>query len=142
MADLLIREGVPHSLIRIEDESTSSLTNMANSIDMGYITPADYDSNHKLGIVSHPHHLKRVVMLAGKLGLVESQLAPIPTIEEDAWFKEFVLRSAYRLALTGTRGEATVRREQMVEPAFSAFWRLQKGSAGGQETKHSVQVDK
>jgi uncharacterized SAM-binding protein YcdF (DUF218 family) len=127
MADLLVREGVPHSLIRTEDQSTSSLTNLSNSIDIGYITPTDYDPGHKLGIVSHPHHLKRVVMLAGKLGLAKSQLAPIPTTEEDARLKEFVLRSGYRLALAGARGEAAIRREQIVEPALNAFWRLQKG---------------
>jgi uncharacterized SAM-binding protein YcdF (DUF218 family) len=114
-ADYLVNNGVSHRLIRVESESTSTLTNFANSIDLGYVTPSDYDADRRLGVVSHPYHLKRAVMLARKLGWAKDGLAPIATPEWDNRTREFVLRSAYRALLLGAPKDKLREREHLPE---------------------------
>jgi uncharacterized SAM-binding protein YcdF (DUF218 family) len=86
IADYLIKEGgIPKKAILLEQESTSTLTNWTKSLHL-YKDLLDVDlfsSKNRLGLVSHPYHLKRVVYLAKKLGYREDQLELIPTTEQD-----------------------------------------------------------
>lgn len=104
-ADYLIKNGVPHNIIDIEDSSTSTLTNFSNSMDLGYIKPSDFNQVHRLGVVTHPHHQKRAAVLAGKLGFDKCSLQPINTKESDAAFKESRDRFVTRLILLGASGQ-------------------------------------
>lgn len=113
LADKLMNNGVPSKLIRIEDDSTSSITNLTYSLAGGYIDAADFTPESPLGLVSHPHHLDRIGDAARRLAIAD--IEKIPTTEEDGRKREILLRAVYRVILLGAYGaEALERRENMV----------------------------
>jgi uncharacterized SAM-binding protein YcdF (DUF218 family) len=123
-ADYLIKNDVPHQLIRVESESVSTLTNLTHTIDLGYVVPGDYNAGHRLGVISHPNHLKRAASLMGKLSLPKEVLTLIPTQETDNAIRELLLRSAYRILLFGAYGsEDLCRRERLPGAILSAIRR-------------------
>ncbi len=103
-ADYLIKQGVRHNIIEVEDRSSSTLTNFTNSMDLGYFKPEDFNAEHRLGVVTHPHHQKRAAYLAHLLGFSPDSLRPIVTKESDNALREFVLFNVNRAILTGASG--------------------------------------
>ena len=99
MADYLMEEGtIPKKLILLEQESISTLTNWTMSLRL-YKNVLDvnlFKPENRLGLVSHPFHLKRVVYLAKKLGYREDQLELIPTFEQDNQIYESHVLDAYK----------------------------------------------
>ena len=76
MAKYLVRHGLPEDRILLEDQSTSTATNLKNTMALlegdGYVNP-------HVTIVSNDFHLTRVRMLAGRYGIDCSTLAaPMP----------------------------------------------------------------
>ena len=99
MADYLLNAGIPHELIAEEPDSTSTLTNLLNTLEMGLIKQVDINEGNPLGIVTHPHHVKRFKLFADRLGL--KPLQPIPTREQDNAKRETMFRLGYRVLLLG-----------------------------------------
>lgn len=119
-ADYLMANGVPKRLIRIEDESNTTLGNVLFSVQRGLIKPADYSPEHQLGVVSHPHHIERAKDSSLKVGFVKDAIAGIPTEQEDSALREFVLRAGFRVALLGTCSlQAVAKREAFISKVLS-----------------------
>lgn len=112
---------VDRKLIRTEDRSTSTLTNLTyavkqNSVGKRLINPDDFNVENPLGLVSHPEHLRRAALIANKLSLPKPHLEMIPTEEQDSRMKEFVLRGMYRTWLLNAEGTDELEsREQKLE---------------------------
>lgn len=76
MAEYLIGQGLDESRILLEDTSTSTATNLKNS--MALLEQNGYENPH-VTIVSNGFHLTRVRMLAARYGIDSSTLsAPMP----------------------------------------------------------------
>ena len=117
MANRLVEHGVPSELIRVEDESTSTLTNLTYSLRGGYIDIGDLSPESPLGLVSHPHHLRRIADIAHKLDIID--VRPIPTPEADNRKKEAILRATYQLVLCGAKGPGALKqRENLINQAL------------------------
>src|ERR1700722_16778932 len=66
-ADYLVRAGVPHKVVEKETvPSTNTLTNLLSVLDGEIIKVEEIDSRNPLGLVSHPHHLKRIELFASR----------------------------------------------------------------------------
>lgn len=98
-ANYLMKNGdVPHNILEIEPDSISTLTNLSYSLksDETSLATELFDENNKLGLVSHPHHLRRALFFADKLGFDPRGIELIPTEEKDALVKELILLTGYR----------------------------------------------
>lgn len=116
MANYLLREGVPHRLIEVERNSTSTFTNIAFSIDEGFISPATANKERPLGIVSHPGHVKRAALCAAKLGFRQSGLELVETTERDNLPLEALWRVVYKGLFLGTDNpQKMLRRDKLAE---------------------------
>ncbi len=95
---LVARGGIPEEIILLEKDSTSTLTNWTNSLRLykDLIDPRNFSKYAKLGLVSHPYHLERVVFLAEKLGYKKEHLELIPTTQLDNEEYEASLLAAYK----------------------------------------------
>jgi len=107
MRDALIRAGVPAELIRTEDGSWSTVSNLANCIALGLITPGSFTAGRPLGIVTHPYHMRRAIRLAALCGLTAVQ--PIPTKQRDGYVRETAIRA---LTTFGVRNLAAAERRE------------------------------
>lgn len=113
LADMLLENGVPGRLIRVEDDSISTITNLTYSLDGGYIDVTDFSPESPLGLVSHPRHLDRVGDAARRLSITD--IEKIPTTQEDDRTREALQRAAYKMLLLGAYGtEALEHRERLV----------------------------
>jgi len=114
--EYLLENGIPSSLIKVEKESVSSSGNLLNSIAAGYFTIEEFSPQDKLGIVSHPHHLKRVALLTRKMGFAKGSVELIPTSVQDSRLMEFAARTVTRGIYLGAKGpEAMLRQEQRLK---------------------------
>lgn len=116
IANYLMKEGVPHRVIEVERNSTSTFTNLAFSMDEGYISPATAVAERPLGIVSHPGHVKRAALCAAKLGFRQSGLELIQTRERDNMPIEAIWRTVYKgLFLGAADPQAMLKRDRLAE---------------------------
>jgi uncharacterized SAM-binding protein YcdF (DUF218 family) len=86
-----VREGVPASDIVVENRSTTTFENLENAKPL--LRENGLDS---ILVVSDPPHMRRSMMIAGRLGL-NAEPSPTPTtryVAWDSWLK-FAIREAY-----------------------------------------------
>ncbi|MEV0002716.1 YdcF family protein [Micromonospora sp. NPDC050980] len=99
-----------------ETRSRTTLQNLALTVQDGLLGPARFTPAHPLGLVSHPWHLPRVRLLAGRvLGLRGAELLDVPVTgpEPVPARRERAARVASRLGYLGLRTpEALLRRER------------------------------
>lgn len=104
MANYLVTKGnIPKEIILLEQESTSTLTNWTKSIKLfkDKLDARLFNQTNPLGLISHPHHLKRVVYLAVQLGYDRAKLELIPTTQVDNENYERHVLAAYKEYLSG-----------------------------------------
>ena len=104
-ADYLISKGgIPKEVILLEKESTSTLTNWTRSLEIysDILSANLFDETNRLGLISHPYHLMRVVYLAEKLGYTRGIIEEIPTIQIDNQSYENQVLAVYKRYLTDT----------------------------------------
>lgn len=115
MAGIMVKAGVPHTLIEVEDESYSTVTNWTESIRRGFIDPASYDASHQLGVVTHKNHFKRASDSARRLGFPKNALQGILVHDGAIGMFETGIRLAYALGNIGTHGsEELIKRDRMI----------------------------
>lgn len=115
IADYLVKNDIPHSLIRVEDTSISTLTNFINSINLDYFKPEQFNARHPLGVVTHPHHQKRVQVIGDALGFTEKAIKPINAKGPESGILETAFRDMYKVALAGVKKEETMlKREALI----------------------------
>ncbi|MEU4222033.1 ElyC/SanA/YdcF family protein, partial [Actinoplanes sp. NPDC026623] len=68
-----------HAELHAENRSRSTLENLLNTVKDGLLDGYTFDGRHPLGLVTHPWHLPRVRLLAGRiLGLRGPALLDVP----------------------------------------------------------------
>jgi len=76
--------GVPANIFLLEERSTYTIENFTCSAQE---FPEFFEDilarEKKLGLVSHPYHLARIALIGSRMGLPESQLTQLPTIQLD-----------------------------------------------------------
>ena len=106
----LVRHGVPESIIRVEADSRTTVTNFANCLERGLLDPRDFGADRALGIVTHPHHMRRARHIALTLGI--PGVHAIPTRETDSPLWEI---AALLVTTVGTGSvESLRRREELI----------------------------
>ena len=135
MAEYLEDRGVPAARIYRETESTSSVENLTKSIRAGYIDPDNYKrgarGERRLGIVTHPHHFRRVALAAGKLGFQQAALQPLVTPEQDSalreagaylftWAMLFGAKGLESVEAHNARGSRLLARTAAIRPGVAA----------------------
>ncbi|MCA9325299.1 YdcF family protein [Candidatus Saccharibacteria bacterium] len=133
MADYLLGQGIPSGLIETEDTSNSTVRNMVNTFgpESDLIDPSAFSPEYRLGLVSHPNHLKRILMFAGKLGIDHASTELIPTRVSDSTLVEFGIRNfLYRPLLLGAEGpEQLAARDEFLGKVLSTVRGGKKPSA-------------
>lgn len=81
---LMKRYAIPGSALLIEDESTNTIENWQYSMGQHEeFFDEVISGNERLGLVSHPNHLKRVQYIGEQLGLRADMLLQFPTYAQD-----------------------------------------------------------
>ncbi|WBC15739.1 YdcF family protein [Micromonospora sp. WMMA1998] len=105
-----------HVRSAVETRSRTTLQNLAHTVQDGLLDPAEFGVDRPLGLVTHPWHLPRVRLLAGRaLGLSGPALRDVPVTGPDPVpaRRERAARVACRLGYLGLRTpEALLRRER------------------------------
>ena len=107
MRAALVKAGVPADLIRTEDASWSTVSNLANCLAAGLIAPGGFTAGRPLGIITHPHHMHRAVRIAALGGIANVQ--PIPCFQRDGHLREAAIRA---LTTFGVRDLASAQRRE------------------------------
>ncbi|MDG4801093.1 YdcF family protein [Micromonospora sp. WMMD980] len=114
-----------------ETRSRTTLQNLALTVQDGLLGTARFTPAHPLGLVSHPWHLPRIRLLAGRaLGLRGADLLDVPVTGPDPVpaRRERAARVACRLGYLGLRTpEALLRRERGLTRAAHRVGRLLGG---------------
>ncbi|HEY0000639.1 MAG TPA: YdcF family protein [Actinoplanes sp.] len=100
--------------LRVECRSRSTLENLLHTVEDGLLDGFRFDARRPLGLVTHPWHLPRARLLAGKvLGLRGAALLDVPAAgPESGGVYEHAIRAASRLGLLGVRDAATLLRRE------------------------------
>jgi hypothetical protein len=108
-----------HADLWAENRSRSTLENLLNTVTDGLLDGYAFDARHPLGLVTHPWHLPRVRLLAGKiLGLRGPALLDVPAYGGEPHDDRFALL-ATRLGYLGVRrGAVLLRRERRLVAAL------------------------
>lgn len=101
MADYLIRNDVPHRLIEREDESTSTIDNIANILELGLVVPHELSPENPLGAVSNRYHLERISDTFRALGVDGNNIEKFPAPERDSCLRELTHRALNQVILFG-----------------------------------------
>ncbi|WP_089157799.1 ElyC/SanA/YdcF family protein [Micromonospora sp. NBS 11-29] len=114
-----------------ETRSRTTLQNLAHTVQDGLLGAAEFTPARPLGLVSHPWHLPRIRLLAGRvLGLAGAALLDVPVSGPDPVpaRQERAARVACRLGYLGLRTpEALLRRERRLTRAAHRVGRLLGG---------------
>jgi|GEM_PF-2585097 len=114
--------GVPAPLIHEEIESYSTGRNLTHAQRAGYLNPGDFTSEDPLGLASSPHHLRRCVSIAGRLGIDSVNIEQLPTAEADSRLREMAIGGIYKVALLGAHGPDAIeqREDTYILPVLAA----------------------
>lgn len=117
--------GVPSALIETEDESTSALSNVANSVTDGWLFSGNFNDVDRLGVVSPPLYQKRLAIILAKVDIPAEAIEPLYTDETMSTATELAGRVITRALLIGASGPADLLQ---AEVRFNRFFAGHSGN--------------
>lgn len=122
LADRLMHEwDIPSSIIETETQSDTSTTNLINSIEAGLLNPADYDTEHPLGVVTHRYHYHRFQADLKNAGFRLDATFGIHPLNSDSALKELIargIRASFFMGVQTGDLAAMRRRNRLVTRIF------------------------
>lgn len=104
VADRLMSEwNVPSKLIERETRSTTTTENVLNSIEQGLLHIDQYSTESPLGVVTHRHHYKRVLLDLRDAGLAAEATIGIHPEASDSALHELASRTVRSLFFFGVK---------------------------------------
>lgn len=130
MADILLTAGVPRNRIKTENASRTTLQNLTNVLELGYLSLDSLTEERPLGAVGHAGHLDQIVLIGRKVLGSETPIARLVVPGEDSPERAREARMSHalwRVAFAGVREgntKALLRREALVVGAARGIKRV------------------